>query len=135
MHFPEVILLTRRFRSQCADHRICMNAHEREVMKFQPELIRIAAQDLLHKGMVGTTTGTLVIAEFNQRYLRVFRPTEVATTLDFDRGGVGNLRPTIGVAAEKYGRTRSDNDKDNDDESRFQELLHADILARLALIS
>src|SRR5215831_19816399 len=125
MHFPEVVLLTCCFGSHCAEHGVCVNTNEREVMKFQPQFIGITAQDLLHEGMIGAAARTLVIAKFNQRHLGVLRPPEVATALDINRWRRGNLWPAIGVPAEQYRSTRSQSDKDYDDNGWFQELLHA----------
>lgn len=129
MHFPVVILFTGCFGRQSAEHGIRMDADEREVMKLQPQLIGIAAQDLLDERMIGTATWTFIIPKLNQCHLRVFGSPEMATTFDVHARSGGVFRRMIGVAAEKDGGTGRYRDGNNDDDGGFKEFSHLVILA------
>src|SRR4051812_49805116 len=93
-------------------------------MKFQPQLIGVAAQDLVYERMIGTATGTFIIPKLNQRHLSVFGAPEVATTFDVHARSGGVFRRMIGVAAEKYGGAGRYSDGDNDDDGGVKGFLH-----------
>ena len=129
MHFPVMILFTGCFGRQSAEHGIRMNADKREVMKFQPQLIGIAAQDLLHERMIRTATWTFIIPKLNQCHLSVFGSPEMATTFDVHARSCGIFGRMIGVAAEQDGGAGGYGDGDNNDDGGFKDFSHPVILA------
>ena len=108
------------------------------MMKFQPHLLRISSEDLLHQGVKCAAARALVISEFHERQLCVFRPTKVPAALKSEDIGTrcrgsGPCCRLIGLAAQIDRGTGCHCNRQDNDNDRFKYFRHAHILAALEL--
>src|SRR5260370_29679752 len=107
-----------------------MKADEREMVVFEPELLRVPVQEFLDQRMKGAATRALIITEFDQRQCRIFRTAKVSATPDIRvQRGCGSFRRLVGLPAEINGGTGGDRDCQDDYNQWFEGFWHAYIVA------
>ena len=95
-------------------------------MKLEPDLLWIPVQDLFDEWMIRTATRALIIPEFHQRDLGVFRPAEVAAAFNVSSKWRGiRLRRSIGLAAQKHCSAGCNGNCQNNNDDRLHGFPHA----------